>query len=188
MRGMKRLIACAFASAIGMSGPAAHADGHSRHPFWVAIARGDVQAVEALLAACEDDNMPSSRDAKPLADWLEVCQAVGVEFPPIDWVSSSPLGYASSKGHPAVIATLLAHGANVNARVGLRSTPLGMAIRSGHPAAVAVLLEAGARVDAEDIAEDLDYFAQGVFENSDAVDAVVDEIMELLRRHEASEP
>jgi ankyrin repeat protein len=51
---------------------------------------------------------------------------------------------ASGRGHEAVVRLLIARGADVNSRVGVR-TPLGMARGRGHAEVEQMLLEAGAR-------------------------------------------
>ena len=117
-------------------------------PFWIAVERGDARAVKALLAACEESRMPGIGDAKRLADWIEVCQEVGVDVRDED--GFSPLHIASAHDRAEVVTVLLAEGAEVDTIDGLeRNTPLNYASVSLNPGVVVVLLAAGADVNVE---------------------------------------
>ena len=116
-------------------------------PFWIAVDRGDARAVKALLAACEESRMPGIGDAKRLADWIEVCQDVGVDIRNEDF--ESPLHVASARDHTEVVAVLLAEGAEVDADGPGGDTPLFYASYSMNPGVVVALLAAGADVNVE---------------------------------------
>jgi uncharacterized protein len=75
---------------------------------------------------------------------LHLCEqliARGADVNKPDW---TPLHYAASAGHTAVLTLLLAHYAYIDAESPNGSTPLMMAARYGSSEAVKVLLQAGA--------------------------------------------
>ncbi|KAL1897649.1 hypothetical protein Sste5346_003957 [Sporothrix stenoceras] len=65
--------------------------------------------------------------------------------------NNTPLSWAASGGHTAVIRHLLNSGATVNERNYRNETPLLLAARGGHVSAVEELLKAGADVFAKDV-------------------------------------
>ena len=90
--------------------------------LWRAADAGNSQVIALLLAAGADVN-PSSR-------------------------GSSPLHAAARRGGPGAIATLLAGGAELDARDSRGMTPLHEAVEAKAPASVIALIEAGANVHA----------------------------------------
>lgn len=96
--------------------------------FAVAIGRGDVKAVSALLAA-----------GRP-ADTL-IGEGDG---------QSTPLQQAAWQGRTAIAKLLIEHGADVNAAGGPYGTPLLAAVSSDWDDLAEVLLNAGAKIDERD--------------------------------------
>ena len=96
-----------------------------------AAARGDKEAVEALLARGADVNAPD-QEAE------------------LDHQPTTALHWAAAGGHVAVAEVLIAKGANVNVGKGTGSTPLHMAARRGNKEMVELLIRKGADVYAKD--------------------------------------
>merc|ERR1719487_792335 len=95
---------------------------------WAAMI-GDVEAIDALVAAGHDPNVKMT-----------------------DWFDSEPLGWAASFGQCKAIKALCAHGADPGRPANLAgNTPLSDAQREGHTAAIALLNEylSGARTIGE---------------------------------------
>ena len=96
-----------------------------RWPLQWAAMIGDVEAIDALVAAGHDPNVKMS-----------------------DWYDSEPLGWAASFGQCKAIEALCAHGADPGRPANLAgNTPLSDAQREGHTEAIALLNEylSGAR-------------------------------------------
>ena len=66
---------------------------------------------------------------------------------PFSTRSLRPIHFACGYGHRAVVAQLLAGGAEINAKAGEDWAPLHYAVRGGHPHLAAYLIERGATVD-----------------------------------------
>ena len=88
-------------------------------PLHIAAARGDINAVKALLEQRADVN---KRDKN----------------------SSTPLHEAASKGHANIVRLLIEKGADVNATLSDGTTPLTSAVIFGRASVVSLLLEKGA--------------------------------------------
>lgn len=66
-------------------------------------------------------------------------------------IHSTPLHFASHRGHTEIVRTLLEHGADANAREGCSgTTPLHWAAEAGHRDVAAALIDAGASLEAVD--------------------------------------
>ncbi len=136
-------------------------DAATRHgvtPLVLASAGGHPEVVEALLAAGADANRASPEGEMPLmaaartgvVDSVEALLRHGAAAT-VDaregWRGQTALMWASAEGHAAVVAPLVAAGADVDARSDGGFTPLAFAVRAGHGAAVEALLAAGADVN-----------------------------------------
>ena len=131
---------------------------HGVTPLALASAAGHGPLVEALLAAGADANRPSPEGETPLmaaartgaVDSVEALLRHGA-VAGVDaregWRGQTALMWAAAEGHAAVVAPLVAAGANPDARSDGGFTPLAFAVRAGHVAAVAALLDAGADVN-----------------------------------------
>ena len=136
-------------------------DAATRHgvtPLALASAGGNGAVVEALLAAGADANRASPEGETPLmaaartgvvdsvAALLRHGAAGGVDARE-EWRGQTALMWAAAEGHAAVVAPLVAAGADVDARSGAGFTPLAFAVRAGHTGAVDALVAAGADVN-----------------------------------------
>ncbi|KAI0471354.1 ankyrin repeat-containing domain protein [Xylaria cf. heliscus] len=98
-------------------------DDRGRTPLACATKAGKVKAVAVLLASADVD--------------------VDVDVNARDYEGCMPLGLAARNGHAAVVAQLLARGANPNLRDLKQVTPLWHSAKQGHTAVVCLLLESG---------------------------------------------
>ena len=136
-------------------------DATTRHgvtPLALASARGHAAVVETLLDGGADPNRASPQGETPLmvAARTGVVDSVtallrhgagaGVDARE-GWRGQTALMWAAAEGHAAVVASLTAAGAEVDARSDAGFTPLAFAVRAGHAQAVEALVEAGADVD-----------------------------------------
>ena len=136
-------------------------DAATRHgvtPLALASARGHAAIVETLLEAGADANRPSPHGETPLmvaartgvVDSVTALLRRGADAA-VDaregWRGQTALMWAAAEGHAAVVAPLVAAGADVDARSDGGFTPLAFAVRAGHGDAVEALLKAGADVD-----------------------------------------
>ena len=136
-------------------------DAATRHgvtPLALASARGHAAVAEVLLGGGADPNRASPQGETPLmvaartgvVDSVNALLRYGAGAG-IDaregWRGQTALMWATAEGHAAVVAPLVAAGADVDARSDGGFTPLAFAVRAGHGDAVEVLVEAGADVD-----------------------------------------
>ena len=150
--------AAAVARLLGAGG---EVDGGTRHgvtPLALASGGGHAEVVEALLAAGADANRASPAGETPLmaaartgvpesvTALLRHGAAGGVDARE-GWRGQTALMWAAAEGHAAVVAPLVAAGADVDARSDGGFTPLAFAVRAGHGDAVEALLSTGADVN-----------------------------------------
>ncbi len=136
-------------------------DAATRHgvtPLALASARGHAAIVETLLEAGADANRPSPHGETPLmvaartgvVDSVTALLRRGADAV-VDaregWRGQTALMWAAAEGHAAVVAPLIAAGADVDAHSDGGFTPLAFAVRAGHGETVGALLQAGADVD-----------------------------------------
>ena len=132
---------------------------HGVTPLALASARGHAAVVERLLAGGADPNRASPQGETPLmvaartgvVDSVTALLRHGADAA-VDaregWRGQTALMWAAAEGHVAVVARLVAAGADVDVRSDAGGfTPLAFAVRAGHGAAFEALVEAGADVD-----------------------------------------
>ncbi len=136
-------------------------DAATRHgvtPLALASAGGHDAVVEALLAAGADADRASPEGETPLMAAARTGVVESVETllrhgaaATVDaregWRGQTALMWAAAEGHAAVVAPLVAAGADIDARSDGGFTPLAFAVRAGHAPAVEALLAAGADVN-----------------------------------------
>jgi ankyrin repeat protein len=142
---------------IAVLAPAAAARG-ATVPLAEAAARGDHNAVRALIKQGSDVNAPRVDGSTALhaavhADYLDIADTLlraGANASATDRYGMTPLYLACVNGNADIIRRLLDAGADANAVDPGGETALMTAARTGTPAALRVLLERGARVDARE--------------------------------------
>ena len=112
-------------------------------PIGFALLRGQLAAVQALLAAGDDPNRPLPRIGFFLWE-IEALTAGHAGWHPLH--AAAAHGYAENAA--AIIATLTAAGADVEATCVLGERPLHLAATYGRLPVLEALLAAGAKVDA----------------------------------------
>ncbi|XP_068169080.1 ankyrin repeat domain-containing protein 27 [Antennarius striatus] len=129
-----------------------------------AVADGDVEMVRYLLDWTDEEEeekgdfrseallchpLCQCEDCSP-AQRLSVLQAgaLGVNSCNVD--GFTPLHVAALHGHCALVALLIRHGANVNARANQSATPLHLACQNSHVQVVRILLECNAKLNKKD--------------------------------------
>jgi ankyrin repeat protein len=122
-------------------------------PLLTAIYRGDLQAVERLIAAGANVRAANREGVTPLSmasldgdmRIVERLLAAGADAKERGPNGETPLMFAARNGRVDVVRRLVAAGADVNAREALRgTTALMWAAEQRHPEAVKALLAAGA--------------------------------------------
>lgn len=135
------------------------ADKNGRTPLCEAAGGGVVRNVQALLAGKADPAAPCGFDkvtALHEASWkgsVPIVQALIAAGAPLEARQRSqetPIFYAIKNDTGAALPTLIAAGADVNARSN-SDTPLHDAVNGRKPALVTALVQAGAQVDARNI-------------------------------------
>lgn len=122
-------------------------------PMLVLAARnGSAGAVDALLAggAKVNGRTPTGDTAlmtAALVGNIEIAKKLRMKGAELEGPGWTPLIYAATGGHEAMIAYLLAEGANINAQSPNGTTALMMAIREGKGPAVTLLMAKGADVN-----------------------------------------
>jgi ankyrin repeat protein len=135
------------------------AAGRAESPIADAAARGDREAVKALLKKAADVNAAQG-DGMTALHWAamngdsELAQMLIVAGANVRATTRlgayTPLYLASQQGHAPVIQALIAAGADVTAGTPNGTTPLMVAAASGELDAVTVLVESGAEVNGRD--------------------------------------
>ena len=136
-------------------------DAETRHgvtPLALASARGHAAVVGALLDGGADPNRASPQGETPLmvaartgvvdsvTALLQHGAGAGIDARE-GWRGQTALMWAAAEGHAALVAPLVAAGADADARSDGGFTPLAFAVRAGHGATVEALMEVGADVD-----------------------------------------
>lgn len=130
-------------------------DPNTRNPegeHGLALAIREPSPEVALLLAGSPDIDPEARNAKDesllmlaaLKGLLGLCEQLIAKGADVNKPGWTPLHYAATHGHVAVMNLLLEHHAYIDAPSPNGSTPLMMAALYGTPGAVKLLLEAGA--------------------------------------------
>ena len=131
---------------------------HGVTPLALAAASGHAAVVETLLEGGAEANRATPQGETPLmvaartgvvgsvTALLRHGAGAGVDARE-GWRGQTALMWAAAEGHAAVVAPLVAAGADVDARSDGGFTPLAFAVRAGHGDAVQALMKAGADVD-----------------------------------------
>jgi ankyrin repeat protein len=118
--------------------------------LFLALREGSLKAARALLdwpatkveTRTSDDESPLMMAA--LKGYTEIARKLVERDADVNKTGWTPLHYAATSGHPAIIELLLEHHAYIDAESPNGTTPLMMAAHYGTPAAVKLLLDAGA--------------------------------------------
>lgn len=116
----------------------------------LAVRQPSFRAINALLESVATKvEVRNSKDESPLMlaalkGYLDVCQTLVARDADVNKPGWTPLHYAATGGHVAVIHLLLDYHAYVDAASPNATTPLMMAARYGTSEAVKALLDAGA--------------------------------------------
>ena len=127
--------------------------GPNGEPVLVMAARaGYTGTVDALLAGRADVKLRSKFGdsaimAAALSGHLELVKKLRAKGADIDGAGWTPLIYAATGGHDAVVTYLLTEGANVNAESPNGTSALMMAVREGKGSTVTLLIARGANVN-----------------------------------------
>lgn len=121
-----------------------------QYPLVLAI-RGQSPAVLELLLRSKGlrAEVRTAKDESPLmlasmAGMLDVCKRLIALDADVNKTGWTPLHYAASGGHVAVVKLLLSHSAYIDAESPNKTTPLMMAAMYGNPQTVELLLTEGA--------------------------------------------
>jgi len=140
-------------------GAGASADTRTRYgvtPLALASAGGHADVVDALLVAGADPNLASKDGETPLmvAARTGVVGSVtsllqhGADVAAREgWRGQTVVMWAAAENHAAIVAPLVAAGADVDARSDEGFTPLAFAVRSGFTDTVEALLDVGADIE-----------------------------------------
>jgi ankyrin repeat protein len=125
-------------------------DPSGRHGLFIALQDGSLKAADALVAWPKTKvEWRSPKDESPLMlaafkGNLDLVRKLIARDADVNKTGWTPLHYAATGGHVAVIQLLLDENAYIDAESPNKTTPLMMAAKYGTPAAVKLLLEAGA--------------------------------------------
>ncbi|XP_035986786.1 ankyrin repeat domain-containing protein 27 isoform X1 [Fundulus heteroclitus] len=125
-----------------------------------AVADGDVEMMRYLLEWTDEEDVGELRSESlchPLCQCpncaprqlpMQHAGALGINSCNAD--GFTPLHVATLHGHSSLVALLIRHGANVNARTNQNATPLHLASQSSHVQVVRFLLECNAKLNKKD--------------------------------------
>ena len=125
-------------------------DPKGQHGLYLALREPSLKAAQVLIDWPKTDvNALNAKDESPLMlaalkgqqDLAGKLIKKGADVNKTGW---TPLHYAASSGHPAIISLLLENNAYIDAESPNGTTPLMMAAMYGTPAAVKLLLQEGA--------------------------------------------
>lgn len=125
-------------------------DPSGRHGLFVALQDGSLKAADALIAWPKTKvEWRSAKDESPLMlaafkGHLDLVRKLVARDADVNKTGWTPLHYAATGGHVAIIQLLLDEYAYIDAESPNKTTPLMMAAKYGSPEAVKLLLEAGA--------------------------------------------
>jgi uncharacterized protein len=125
-----------------------------------------------LQAEVRNDKDESALMLAALAGMRDVCERLIARDADVNKTGWTPLHYAATGGHEAVIRLLLEHYAYVDAESPNQTTPLMMAAMYGNAASVAMLIDAGADMTLRNAVglSALDFAQQG--QRKDAYDLI----------------
>lgn len=118
--------------------------------LYLAVREPSLKAAEALIAWPKSNvEVRTAQDESPLMmaalkGHLELARKLIARDADVNKTGWTPLHYAATNGHVAIISLLLEHHAYIDAESPNGTTPLMMAAHYGSPEAVKLLLEAGA--------------------------------------------
>ena len=158
----------------GENGPRSHCALH-----W-AVLSGAKALVETLLAHGADPNAvaPASLSSKNGSSWYSLERV----FP---GAGSTPLHVAAAEGHSEIARSLMARGADVNAKNADGETALHLAAEQGHEDVVDALIGARAKLDAKDEARSTPLHLAAKHGHEAVVDALVGARAKLDAKDEA---
>ena len=164
----------------------------------IVVRQGYFDAAKLLLDAGIEVNLePSETEAQLAAaaghgnpQLLEMTTGVRMNPDDVAYMSNlrSPLNLAVQNGYGAIVALLIAHGANVNSR-GEWYSPLHSAVLYGDASTVGLLLKNGASVNAKIRIQDGSKFSGFRYVRALEVARIIerDDLVELLQRYGAKD-
>jgi ankyrin repeat protein len=129
-----------------------------RSPLMIAAERGDLESIDARVAARDDVDAKDLQGMSALAiaaaagkgEAVSRLLAAGATVDAKDADGWTALGHALRAGHPAAALPLIQGGANVRSPQGTGKSPLLLAVESRQAELVGPLVRAGAAIDASD--------------------------------------
>ena len=123
-------------------------------PLLAATRHGNIEAMQALLEAEADPNLPPQPGWVVPMHWAASGKAVlllvdyGARIEVQDPQGRTPLHFAANRDNVGALQALVRRGADIEAQDNRGRTPLHQAAELSRPAAVQILLDAGAEVNA----------------------------------------